>query len=412
MTFIKTSKQAEATRLHGSIATHIMLYGGSRSGKTFMTLRNVILRATKVKSNHLVARLFYNSLKKTIIKGTLPDVLKICFPNLQYDLNNTDGYLTLSNGSVIWFGGLDQNNIDKILGAQYSTIYLNEATDISEETLGVVLSRLAENSGLALKMYYDCNPQSKKHWTYTRFIKGETQDGVKIKNCEDRYANLQMNPNDNRQNLPTEYFNTFDEMSAKQKIRFESGEFQDDIEGALWNFDMIVKAKNKPIVELKKVVIAIDPAVTQNEDSDLTGITSCGLDINNEGVILEDVSGKFSPNVWATRAINLYNKHQAAYIVAEVNQGGDMVETIINNIDPNIKVVKVHASKGKFSRAEPVAALYERGLVRHCEGLEDLETEMCEYVPLNSKKSPDRMDSAVYGITDLMIKQKKSVFLA
>lgn len=405
MAFKKTQKQIEATKLHAE-KMHVMLLGGSRSGKTFINIRNIVARACKKKSRHLIGKTFFNQVKTSIGMDTLPKVMQLCFPQIKYTLNKTDWFVTLPNGSEIWLCGFDNaERVEKILGKEYSTIYFNEATDITEDTVETLLTRLAEESGLDLKAYYDCNPKSRKHWTYTRFFKGETQDGTKIKNFNE-YGYLRMNPNDNAQNLPKKYFEILESLSAKKRIRFLEGEFQDDIEGALWNALMIEKAKNKKVKEVKKTVVSIDPAVTNQENSDLTAIIICGLDIDNNGVVIDDLSGKFTPNDWAQRAVNAYHKYQAAYIVAEVNQGGDMVEAMIHNIDKNIKVKKVRASKGKFARAEPVAAFYERDEVRHCEGLDDLEQEMCEYVPLNSKKSPDRLDAAVWGLTDLLVINK------
>ena len=390
---------------------HTMLFGGSRSGKTFISVRNIVARACLKKSRHLIGKTFFNQVKTAIGMDTLPAVMSLCFPEVKAVMNKTDWFMTLPNGSEIWLCGFDSaERVEKILGKEYSTIYFNEATDTDEDTVDTILTRLAENSGLELKAYYDCNPKSRKHWTYTKFFKGENQDGIAIKNASD-YGYLKMNPKDNVKNLNPKYLQLLQGMSKKKRIRFLEGDFQDDIEGALWTSLNIEKAKNKKVKDIKKIVIAIDPAVTNQANSDLTGIIACGLDIDNHGVVIEDVSGKFSPNDWAQRAVNLYHKHEAAYIVAEVNQGGDMVEAMIHNIDSTITVKKVRASKGKFARAEPVAACYERLEVRHCEGLDELETEMCEYVPLNSKKSPDRMDAMVWGLTDLIVDANKSFFL-
>ncbi len=175
-------------------------------------------------------------------------------------------------------------------------------------------------------------------------------------------------------------------------------------EGGLWNSSMIEKAKSKPLREVKKRVVVIDPAVSNNKNSDMTGIVVVALDVNGEGIVEADYTIKASPNEWVNRAINAYHKHNANYILAEVNQGGDLVKTMINNADPTIKVETVHASVGKFARAEPVAALYEQGKVAHAEGLDDLETQLCEFVAINSKESPDRLDCVVYGLTYLMLK--------
>lgn len=408
--FVKTPKQIEATKIHAE-KMHTMLLGGSRSGKTLISVRNIVARAGRKKSRHLIGKTFFNQVKTSIGMDTLPKVMELCFPETKYTLNKSDWFMTLPNGSEVWLTGFDTaERVEKILGKEYSTIYFNEATDIQEDTVETLLTRLAENSGLELKAYYDCNPKSRKHWTYTKFFKGQSQDGTPISDFHD-YGYLRMNPQDNISNLNPKYIKMLEGMTLKKRIRFLEGEFQDDIEGALWNALMIEKAKNKKVKEIKKTVIAIDPAITNNENSDLTGIIACGIDIENEGVVIADYSGKFTPNDWAQRAVNAYRKHEAAYIVVEVNQGGDMVETMIKNIDRKIKVVKVRASKGKFARAEPVAALYERGEVRHCEGLDELESEMCEYVPMNSKKSPDRLDALVWGLTDLMLQPKNKIII-
>jgi phage terminase large subunit-like protein len=330
----------------------------------------------------------------------------LAFPQLGYELNRSDWFASLSNGSEIWFGGLDDaQRVEKILGNEYSTIFLNECTQIGWDARNMVLSRLAEKSGLKLRMFYDCNPASVKHWTYTAFKQGMTPDGERIPDFEN-YSSLQMNPKDNLENLPEEYLALLASLPARQRKRFLDGEFQADVEGALWNMLMLEQAKSLPETELKKTIIAVDPAVTNKEDSDTTGIIVCGLDVNNAGVVLDDLSRKASPNTWAQRIVNAYHAHQAAYVVAEVNQGGDLVEAMIKNIDKNVPVRKVRASQGKFARAEPVAALYERQQVRHAKAMPELETELCEYVPQNSKKSPDRLDALVWGLTDLVLGYK------
>ena len=156
--------------------------------------------------------------------------------------------------------------------------------------------------------------------------------------------------------------------------------------------------------EIIKTVVAIDPAVTNQEDSDETGIIVASLDDIGQAVVEEDLSGKFSTLTWAQRAVNAYHKYEANEIVAEVNQGGDLVEDAIKSIDKNIKVVQVRASKGKFARAEPVSGLYEQNKVCHFKRLPDLETQLTEWVPLNTKKSPDRLDALVWAITHLMLR--------
>lgn len=400
--FRKTAKQQELTALQSA---HIfcMAYGGSRSGKTFLTLRNIIIRACKCKSRHLVARLHFNHVKQSVVFDTLPKVMEKCFPHLPYVLNKADWFVKLPNGSEIWFGGLDdKERVDKILGNEYSTIFLNECSQLSWDAVTTVMSRLAEKTILVNRMWFDCNPIGMKHWTYTVFQLG--QDPVTsepIANFE-LYGNMQINPGDNLANLPSHYIKMLEGLPKRQRMRFLYGKFLKDVEGALWTDAMVEAAKAKKPGKIIRTVVAIDPAVTNRPNSDETGIVVASLDENREGVVQDDLSIKASTGTWAQRAVNAYHKYHANYIVAEVNQGGDLVEDAIRNLDSSIKVVKVHASKGKFARAEPISMLYEQGKIAHLKSLPELEAQMTEWVPLNSNESPDRLDALVWALTDLI----------
>jgi len=224
----------------------------------------MVMRASKCTSRHLIGRHRFGHVKQSIVFDTFPKVMKLAFPNLQYNLNKSDWFVQLPNGSEIWFGGFDdKERVDKILGKEYSTILLNEATQIAWDARNIIMTRLAENSGLKLLAMYDCNPTSTKHWTHTVFKQGKDPTGVDIAGFEN-YACLQMNPVHNRDNLPPAYFARLESLPARQRKRFLDGEAQDDIEGALWNSSMIDLAKSNKIKELKKTIIAVDPAVTNN----------------------------------------------------------------------------------------------------------------------------------------------------
>ncbi len=266
-------------------------------------------------------------------------------------------------------------------------------------------TRLAELTPLVNKFFFDCNPPSKKHWTYQTFIEGmDPMDHTPMDLSG--YGHLLMNPMDNKDNIADGYIeNILMKMPARQRQRFLEGMFLSDIEGALWTLDMVNQAKAKEHGEIEETVIGLDPSATGGPNSDLAGIVAAGRDDNKEGVVLADYSLRASPNVWANVAVNAYHEHQASCIVAEINQGGEMVEQIIHSIDPQIKVVKIHAKKGKIARAEPISALYEQNKVAHKEGLEDLETEYMEYVPLTTASSPDRMDASVYALSKLLLKK-------
>jgi predicted phage terminase large subunit-like protein len=211
---------------------------------------------------------------------------------------------------------------------------------------------------------------------------------------------------DNRQNLPPSFFSQIIRKYEGTRLGRQelNAELLEDIEGALWSSHVIEAAwlpKDHPL-DLKRIVVAIDPAISVGENSDSTGIIVAGIGHDNHGYVLEDITGKFSPTEWAMRAIAAYKRHRADRIVAEANQGGAMVESCLRAVDANVPVKLVHASRGKITRAEPISALYEQGRVCHVGGFAELEDEMCSYEP-GSAKFPDRMDALVWALTELMI---------
>ncbi|TDS68021.1 intein/intein [Pantoea sp. PNA 14-12] len=176
-------------------------------------------------------------------------------------------------------------------------------------------------------------------------------------------------------------------------------------EGALWTEALVSDARTLEIaLEPSRTVVAIDPQATNNEDSDETGIvvaSSYGRGNDRLFSANADYSGKFTPNGWAKRAMRAYEEHRAEAIVIETNQGGDMAEDTLRNAGFRGRIIRVHASKGKFARAEPISALYEQGRVAHRGNLYQLENQLLEYVPATAKKSPDRLDALVWAITEL-----------
>lgn len=179
-------------------------------------------------------------------------------------------------------------------------------------------------------------------------------------------------------------------------------ELLEDVEGALWIMRLIDDNRVKKIPELKRIIIAIDPAVTSTKESDETGIIIGGESMDNHFYILEDLSGIYTPQTWAMKAIDAYDRWKADRIVAEVNNGGDLVETVLRSIDKNVSYEKVHASRGKIRRAEPVEALYEQKRVHHVGSFPKLEDQMTTYTGDPREQSPDRMDALVWCISFLM----------
>ncbi len=179
-------------------------------------------------------------------------------------------------------------------------------------------------------------------------------------------------------------------------------EVLDDTEGALWSYSMIDDSRVQPqdVPYFERVIVAIDPAVTSGQNSDETGIVVCGRASNGRYYVIADESGRMTPDGWGRMAVDCYYRHNADRIVAETNNGGDLVERLIRNIDSEVPYTSVHAARGKLIRAEPIAALYEQKKVSHAGVFSELEEQMCSY-SVGSRQSPDRLDALVWALTEL-----------
>jgi len=187
-----------------------------------------------------------------------------------------------------------------------------------------------------------------------------------------------------------------------------NAELLEDVPGALWTRAMIESARLRSLVrDMERVVVAVDPAVTSGDDADETGIVVVGKGTDGHGYVLADASMRGTPLEWARVAIGLYRTHGADRVVAEVNNGGDMVEATLRMVDPNVPFTAVRATRGKVVRAEPVAALYEQGRVHHLGVYPQLEDQMCaltsDFDKASAGYSPDRVDALVWGATELLV---------
>lgn len=414
MTFTKTPDQIAATKLLASGAKYNLLYGGSRSGKTFLLVYVTIVRALKAAdTRHAIFRLHFNHAKQSVFNETIPNVMRVCFPGLPVTYNQVDCTVTFHNGSSIVVGGLDdKERTEKILGLEFSTIYLNEASQIPFPSFQLAQTRLAQKSNLHNKFYVDCNPPNKSHWIYKFFIKKVDPVSNLPLAHPDNYVNMRLNPEGNRVNLSDDYISdVLGNLSERQRKRFLLGEFLDDNPYALFKRENIDsnRAPKASCFGVTRVVIGVDPAVTSAETSDSTGIVACASSDNGHYYVLADHTINASPLVWAGEVVKAYHLHKADRVIGEVNNGGDLIETTLRTVDPTIPFRPVHATRGKAIRAEPIAALYEQGKVHHMGALTELEDQMCEWVPNDPRApSPDRMDALVWAITDLMSHGKMS----
>lgn len=402
--FRKTADQLKAIKLIKSRSANILLFGGSRSGKTFVLVYAIICRALQAPgSRHAILRYRFNAVKQSVGYDTLPKVMRLAFPRLKYELNRSDWFIRLPNGSEIWLGGLDDHQrVDKILGKEFATVYFNECSEISYHAVTTAMSRLAQKTKVPNKAFFDCNPSGKSHWSYQLFVeKNEPQNKTPLRFPE-HYICMQMNPQGNAVNLPPGYVEeTLAGLPERQRQRFLEGSWLDDMAGALWQRAMIdpYRVVNPP--ELQRIVIGVDPAVTAKPGSDETGIVAAGIDGKGHFYVLADASIKGTPAEWAEAVDRQYRRWHADRVVAEVNNGGDLITANLRNINPAMSCRSITATRGKIIRAEPITALYELGRVHHVGIFPDLEDQMCNYNPLVTAYSPDRMDALVWALTDL-----------
>ena len=403
--FKKNAKQIQAISLMTSF-TFVLLEGGSRSGKTFIEIYAIIARMLKYPgSKHVAVRKHFNHAKISLWHQTIPDVFKKAFPNLQYKENKTDWYIELENGSQLWIAGTDdKERIEKILGTEWATILLNEISEQGYDTFELLKTRLNPGKGVKPLMLLDQNPPKKSHWSFMRFHQGlnpETKQPLPESEKE-KQVYFRMNPVDNTDNLNDDYLQILEGLSEAKKKRFLYGEYGEDTEGALWKSDWIILNRIKEKPDCKRVVVAIDPNVTDdkkvNQFTDEAGIITVGTyKINNEDhfcVIRDDSTPGLS---WGDIACKVYESEKADRIIGEVNQGGDLIEMNLRNHNRFISYESVRATRGKEVRAEPVADLYRRGYVHHVGYFPELEDELTTWVP-GEGRSPNRLDALVWGI--------------
>ena len=427
-----TEAQRRASHLLEGSARHIMLAGGSRSGKTTLMVRAIVTRAAMAPfSRHAILRLNGNAARASIGLDTLPRVMREQFPKVRWESHTQDGFVRLANGSEIWVGGLDEqtatgrNRTEKILGQEYVTLYLNECSQIPYSSVLLALTRLAqvaknETTGKDLKQraFYDLNPVGRGHWTNVLFADKKDPISRKPLQHPENYVRMFINPIDNKEHLSAEFLESLEALPEKQRKRFYEGVYVDDMAGALWTYEVIEASRDEEMkpqeraATCKRIVVAVDPSGAASENDlgrDEIGIVVMGLDKDDHGYVLADYSLRDSPEVWGRTAVQAFTDFKADHIIAEQNFGGAMVEMVLRTADRNVPVKVITASRGKVVRAEPVSALYagKKPRVHHCGRFPVLEDQMCSMSTMGyrGEGSPDHADAAVFGLTELMLDQ-------
>jgi PBSX family phage terminase large subunit len=374
---------------------YFLVTGGRGSSKSFSI--SLFLLNLTYESGHVI--LFTRWTMVSAFISIIPEFIeKIELLNKEEDFEITQNEIVNKlTGSKILFKGIRTSqgtataSLKSISGV--TTFLLDEAEELVDETIFDRIDLSIRSKDKPNRVILVMNPSYKSHWIYKRWVVNPKQDCTYIHTT---YLH-------NRQNLSKSFLDAAERTKSENLHRYNHlflGEWLDDAEGMLWNREIINRSRIQTAPELVRKIVAIDPAITANIGSDETGIVVLGKDERGRIYVLEDLSGKYSPNEWSSLASSAVIRHGADCIVAEKNQGGEMVEAVIRQNDNRTRVKLVTATKGKYVRAEPAYSLYEQSKVFHVGNFPILESQMITFDP-DKGKSPDRVDALVWGITEL-----------
>lgn len=383
---------------------YYLVTGGRGSGKSY-SLNYLLLRLTYNK-NHVILFTRWTMVSANI--SIIPEFIdKIELEGWHNDFTITQNEIVNNlTGSKILFRGIKTSqgtataNLKSIAGV--TTWVLDEAEELVDEDIFDRIDLSVRSMDAPNRVIMVMNPSFKSHWIYKRFISEPTNDTTYIHTT---YRH-------NLKNLSQSFIAQADRVKKENIHRYEHlflGKWLDDAEGLLWNRVMIDRSRVASKPELVRIVVSIDPAATSNMESDETGIIVAGKDKEGKGYVLEDLSGKYSPNEWGKIAQQAAKNWNADCIVAEKNMGGDMVESVIKSSGTLTRIKLVTATKGKYVRAEPIYSLYEQHKIYHVGHFPILESQMITFDP-EKGKSPDRVDALVWGFTDLMLGSNRPAF--
>jgi phage terminase large subunit-like protein len=378
--------------------------GARGSGKTRTgaeTLAELVL--TNPPGDWAVVGPTYGDARDTMVEHRRSGLLKVLGPAVRL-WNRSLGELHVANGSTIFADGANEGG-ERIQGKELKGAWCDEVG----LWRGVKLGKQGEPTG-GVKAWIESIEFAVREAPALIIATGTPKGrkgvvAILLEEPAGRVCFTHPTLEANRANLEPAVVEDWERRWGGTRLGLQElgGVILEDVAGALWTLDLIERNRVEADPERieRRVVVAIDPA--GSVEGDETGIVAASTDHTGEGYVLADRSGNYTPTGWATAAIELYRELGADRIVGERNFGGDMVESVLRQVDPNVPYKSVWASRGKQVRAEPVAALYEKGRVHHVGAFAELESELTTYVPGTGEASPNRLDALVWSFTDLLI---------
>lgn len=334
----------------------------------------------------------YADARDTCVEGA-SGLLSALAPAEVRTWNRSLGELVMTNGTRVKLFSADEP--DRLRGPQHHRAYCDELAAWSYPATWDML-QFGLRLGSDPRAVVTTTPRP------TKLVRDLVASPTTHLTTGSTYENLEHLPAAFREQILARYEGT---RLGRQEIH---GALLVDVPGALWRHESILRAP--PPADLVRVVVAVDPAATSSEDADETGIIVAGLGADGRGYVLADRSCRLSPDGWARRVVAAFDEFSADLVVAEVNNGGEMVGATIKTVRRRIPYKAIHASRGKAIRAQPVAALYEQGNVSHGEMFTELEDQLTSWTP-ESGTSPDRLDALVWAITELLVKDQRQVYV-
>ena len=416
---------ASLEKMTDAVARHTLLLGGSQSGKTFIAVRAIMMRAVRYPgSRHLCLRLHRVTAEKYLWRQKLLEVVGKCFADIALQYNHSKMIVAFPNGSTVWFGGLDEGEKgDGLLGSNWNTILFDEANEMLAEMMQKARTRLSpktrRSDGKTLcvnRTFATVNPTFKTHHLYRTYVeKFDVFRNLPMNpDVAALYNWIRVNPKDNLENLGQDYIRELSSLSDANRRRFLDGEWSEEAVNALFklsdiNRNRVATWEAIGRISFDRIVVGVDPAVTSGATADFTGIVVVGWTRPGSGdrrssgqyYILEDRSIRGTPDEWAQAVVDAYLHWKADLIVGETNNGGDLVEKNLRSASRTIPFKKVVASRGKVKRAQHVVSLNEHGDLHVAVCLPELEGEMVGWDPSDESTSPDRLDAMVWAVTEL-----------